>query len=74
MGFFSNVTRVIGDVFEEAGAAVGDVVVDTVDILDPILGPRGQRGRTLGESIGGPCGASARPQPPASPGAHGPGP
>ena len=52
MGFFSNVTRVIGDVFEEAGAAVGDVVVDTVDILDPLLGPRGQRGRTLGESFG----------------------
>ena len=52
MGFFSNVTRVVGDIFEEAGAAVGDVVVDTVDILDPLLGPRGQRGRTLGESIG----------------------
>tara|TARA_E500000081_G_C6124866_1_gene350173 strand:+ start:1122 stop:1973 length:852 start_codon:yes stop_codon:yes gene_type:complete len=52
MGFFSNVTKVVGDIFEEAGAAVGDVVVESVDFLDPLLGPRGQRGERLGEGIG----------------------
>jgi len=50
MGFFSKTLGVIGDVFEEGASAVGDVVTD---VIDPILGPRGTRGATLGESLGG---------------------
>ena len=50
MGFFTNVQRTIGDLFEESGAAVGDVVTD---VTDPVLGPRGQRGERIGTAVGG---------------------
>ena len=50
MGFFSKTLGAIGDIFEEGASAVGDVVTD---VIDPVLGPRGTRGATLGESLGG---------------------
>jgi hypothetical protein len=50
MGFFSKTLGSIGDIFEEGASAVGDVVTD---VIDPVLGPRGTRGATLGESLGG---------------------
>jgi hypothetical protein len=49
MGFFSNTLGAIGGLFEEAGAAVGDVVED---IGTAVLGPAGQRGSTIGAAIG----------------------
>lgn len=55
MGFFSNVTRAVGGLFEEAGAAVGDVVED---IGTAILGPAGGRGERIGTAIGGALEAS----------------
>ena len=56
MGFFSNTLGAIGGLFEEAGAAVGDVVED---IGTSILGPAGTRGATIGAAIGAPFGQSA---------------
>ena len=50
MGFFSNTLGAIGGLFEEAGAAVGDVVED---IGTSILGPAGQRGERIGTAVGG---------------------
>ena len=50
MGFFSNTLGAIGGLFEEAGAAVGDVVED---IGTSILGPAGQRGQRIGTAVGG---------------------
>lgn len=50
MGFFSKTIGAIGGLFEEAGAAVGDVVED---IGTAILGPAGQRGTRAGTAIGG---------------------
>jgi hypothetical protein len=55
MGFFSNVTRVVGDLFEEAGAAIGDVVEP---LSDQALGPRGQRGQRIGSAIGASIGGA----------------
>ena len=49
MGFFSNVTRVVGELFDDAGAAVGDVVES---VGTSILGPAGQRGSSIGGLIG----------------------
>lgn len=54
MGFFSNTLGAIGGLFEEAGAAVGDVVED---IGTAVLGPSGQRGATIGAAIGSQFGA-----------------
>jgi len=54
MGFFSNTLGAIGGLFEEAGAAVGDVVED---IGTAVLGPAGQRGSTIGAAIGSQFGA-----------------
>ena len=54
MGFFSNTLGAIGGLFEEAGAAVGDVVED---IGTAILGPAGQRGSTIGAAVGSAFGA-----------------
>ena len=54
MGFFSNTLGAIGGLFEEAGAAVGDVVED---IGTTILGPAGTRGSTIGAAIGSAFGA-----------------
>jgi hypothetical protein len=50
MGFFSSTIGAIGNLFEEAGAAVGDVVED---IGTSILGPAGQRGERIGTAVGG---------------------
>lgn len=50
MGFFTNVSRVASNLFEESSAALGDVVEN---IGDTILGARGTRGRTAGTIIGG---------------------
>lgn len=50
MGFFSSTIGAIGGLFEEAGAAVGDVVED---IGTSILGPAGQRGQRIGTAVGG---------------------
>jgi hypothetical protein len=50
MGFFSSTIGAIGNLFEEAGAAVGDVVED---IGTSILGPSGQRGERIGTAVGG---------------------
>lgn len=50
MGFFSNVTRAVSGLFEEAGAAVGDVVEN---IGDEVLGQRGGRGQRIGTAVGG---------------------
>ena len=49
MGWFDNTLGAIGGLFEEAGAAVGDVVED---IGTTILGPAGQRGSRIGTAIG----------------------
>ena len=49
MGWFDNTLGAIGGLFEEAGAAVGDVVED---IGTTILGPAGQRGSRIGSAIG----------------------
>lgn len=50
MGFFTNVSRVASNLFEESTAALGDVVEN---IGDTILGARGTRGQTIGSAIGG---------------------
>jgi hypothetical protein len=50
MGFFSSTIGAISNAFEEAGAAVGDVVED---IGTSILGPTGQRGERVGTAVGG---------------------
>jgi hypothetical protein len=50
MGFFTNVSRVASNLFEESSAALGDVVEN---IGDTILGARGTRGRTAGSIVGG---------------------
>ena len=55
MGFFSNTLEAIGDLFDDAGAAVGDVVEDVGDVL---LGPSGQRGERIGTAVGGYFGGS----------------
>ena len=49
MGFFSSTIGAIGGLFEEAGAAVGDVVED---IGTAVLGPAGQRGERIGTAAG----------------------
>tara|TARA_A100001015_G_C14891605_1_gene672642 strand:+ start:238 stop:1110 length:873 start_codon:yes stop_codon:yes gene_type:complete len=49
MGFFSGTLKTIGDLFEEAGAGVGDVVED---IGTAVFGEPGTRGRTIGERAG----------------------
>lgn len=49
MGFFSSTIGAIGELFEEAGAAVGDVVED---IGTAVLGPAGQRGERIGTAAG----------------------
>ena len=54
MGFFSNTLGAISGLFEEAGAAVGDVVED---IGASILGPAGTRGSTIGAAVGSAFGA-----------------
>jgi hypothetical protein len=54
MGWFDNTLGAIGGLFEEAGAAVGDVVED---IGTAILGPAGTRGATLGAAVGSRFGA-----------------
>ena len=54
MGFFSNTLGAIGGLFEEAGAAVGDVVED---IGTAVLGPAGTRGATIGGAVGSAFGA-----------------
>jgi len=50
MGFWRKTKRAVGGLFEEAGAALGDVVED---IGTQILGPTGQRGERIGTVIGG---------------------
>ena len=50
MGFFSNVSKAVGGLFDEAGAALGDVVED---IGTTILGPPGGRGQRIGTAVGG---------------------
>lgn len=49
MGWFDNTLGAIGGLFEEAGAAVGDVVED---IGTAVLGPAGQRGQRIGTAAG----------------------
>lgn len=50
MGFFSKTIGAIGGLFEEAGAAVGDVVEN---VGTTILGPSGTRGTRIGTAVGG---------------------
>jgi len=49
MGWFDNTLGAIGGLFEDAGAAVGDVVEN---IGTAVLGPAGTRGSTLGAAVG----------------------
>lgn len=54
MGWFDNTLGAVSGLFEEAGAAVGDVVED---IGTAILGPAGTRGSTIGAAVGSAFGA-----------------
>jgi len=49
MGWFDNTLGAVSGLFEEAGAAVGDVVEN---IGTAILGPAGTRGSTIGAAVG----------------------